>query len=49
MQHNSQFAGDYKFPPGRPPINKDISRPDQTAAINRAFAAWGMTYQQEEQ
>lgn len=41
MPHNSQFAGDYKFPPGRPPINKDISRPDQTAAINRAFAAWG--------
>ena len=36
-----QFSGDHRFPPGRPPINsKEISRPDQTTAINTAFAAW---------
>ena len=41
MQNNLQFAGDHRFPPGRPTINRDISRPDQTAAINSAVAAWG--------
>ena len=40
--NNMQFSGDHRFPPGRPPIQggRDISRPNQTAAINAAVAAW---------
>jgi hypothetical protein len=36
----TRFAGDHRFPPGRPPLDNSISRPDQTAAINKGFAAW---------
>jgi hypothetical protein len=39
-QHMTRFAGDHRFPPGRPPLDNSISRPDQTAAINKGFAAW---------
>jgi hypothetical protein len=39
MQNNPQFSGDHTFPPGRPPI-RQTSRPNQTFAINTAFAAW---------
>ena len=39
-QNTTRFAGDHRFPPGRPPNNNDISRPDQTAAINRALSLW---------
>jgi hypothetical protein len=37
----TRFTGDHRFPPGRPPLDNSLSRPDQTAALNKAFAAWG--------
>jgi hypothetical protein len=39
MQNKKKFSGDHQFPPGRPPL-RVTPRPDQTAAINAAFAAW---------
>ena len=36
--NNLQFAGDHRFPPGRPPIR---SRPDPNAALSAGLAAWG--------
>ena len=39
MQNSPQFSGDHRFPPGRPPI-RQTGRPNQTFAINAAFAAW---------
>ena len=39
VQNKKEFSGDHRFPPGRPPL-RVTPRPDQTAAINAAFAAW---------
>ena len=39
MDNTMEFCGDYRFPPGRPPI-PGISKPDQTESINEAFAVW---------
>jgi hypothetical protein len=40
----SEFTGDHRFPPIRPPINLETaerrSRPDQTVLLSRALATW---------
>jgi hypothetical protein len=39
MQNNPQFPGDHRFPPCQLPT-RHTGRPNQTFAINTAFAAW---------